>query len=111
MSVPMLPIVAIVGRPNVGKSSLLNALLGRRLAIGEVQHADTATFRFETQDRSASAEFGVVGMRSDDQYVEHFSFSVGLVCRLCGAGSASGPSKKSHAKMPRHPEYVAVYEV
>ena len=66
-----LPVVAIVGRPNVGKSSLLNALARRRIAIvdsvpgvtrdrisavvpvgaGYVELLDTGGFGIEDRDK------------------------------------------------------------
>src|SRR6185312_8472895 len=54
---PTLPKVAIVGRPNVGKSSLLNALIGKRISI--VQDMPGVT-----RDRIA------IPIKIDDRYVE-----------------------------------------
>jgi GTP-binding protein len=54
---PPLPVVAIVGRPNVGKSSLLNALVGKRISI--VQDMPGVT-----RDRIS------VPMKVGDRYIE-----------------------------------------
>ena len=51
-SEPRLPVVAVVGRPNVGKSSLVNRVLGRREAIVE------ATPGVTRDRRSFGAEWG-----------------------------------------------------
>jgi len=65
---PVLPVVSVVGRPNVGKSALFNRLLGRRLAIVHeecgvtrdrlIARADWDGFPFELVDTGGITEFG-----------------------------------------------------
>jgi GTP-binding protein len=51
---PALPVVAIVGRPNVGKSALVNRILGRREAVVEDTPGvtrDRVSYKAEWQER------------------------------------------------------------
>ncbi|MFZ4840858.1 MULTISPECIES: ribosome biogenesis GTPase Der [Mycetocola] len=54
---PALPVVAIVGRPNVGKSALVNRILGRREAVVEDTPGvtrDRVTYKAEWNERKFS---------------------------------------------------------
>ncbi len=54
---PALPVLAIVGRPNVGKSALVNKILGRREAVVEDTPGvtrDRVTYKAEWNDRRFS---------------------------------------------------------
>src|SRR6266852_8175234 len=55
----MLPLVALVGRPNVGKSRLFNRIVGRRLAIVEDTPGVTRDRQYAEADH-AGRRFRVV---------------------------------------------------
>ena len=59
MSQQRLPTVAIVGRPNVGKSSLFNALVKRRVAIVDPTRGVTRD-RLYDQAQLAGARFNLI---------------------------------------------------
>ena len=51
---PALPVLAIVGRPNVGKSALVNRIIGRREAVVEDTPASPATASRTSRSGSAA---------------------------------------------------------
>ncbi|MCU0706388.1 MAG: 50S ribosome-binding GTPase, partial [Fimbriiglobus sp.] len=69
-----LPVVAIVGRPNVGKSSLFNMLAGKRISIVEPTAGvtrDRITFTVEVGDRFIElTDTGGMGIIDHDNLTE-----------------------------------------
>ena len=83
-STPRQPVIAIVGRPNVGKSSLFNAIIGRRMAIVHEQSgvtrdrvAATGSFQGQHFQLIDTGGLGTMGAsRNIDKWDEHIANQV-----------------------------------
>lgn len=77
-----LPVVAIVGRPNVGKSSLLNALVGKRISIVQDMPGvtrDRVSAYLELDERFLElVDTGGYGFVDPDQLTEHINHQIEL---------------------------------
>jgi GTP-binding protein len=79
---PQLPVVAIVGKPNVGKSSLLNALVGKKISIVQDMPGvtrDRVSIPLRIDERYVElVDTGGYGFVDPDQLTEHIRHQIEL---------------------------------
>src|SRR5438477_6557816 len=79
---PSLPVIAIVGRPNVGKSSLLNALTHKRISIVQDMPGvtrDRVAVPMQIDGRFVElVDTGGYGYVDPDQLTEHIAHQIEL---------------------------------